>query len=139
MTGAPLALPKKYTDIPSEFKGIERPCCTHGARLTLTKHARLRFWQRIRPNVTDHEIVEEAVSALHSGDPRFRFRAHIFDNPYRPTSIRLITVLSSDMRLPPFFVDCRWEYDKKWHQHLAEQLKQTTSPTAEPGAESEVR
>ncbi len=109
---------REQSDIPSEFKRVRLPVIQDGARIGLTKHARLRFWQRIRQNVTDQEIIQEAAYALRSGDPRFRFRAHIFDNPHRPTVIKLITVLRGDMWLRPFFVDCQWERDEKWHRHL---------------------
>ncbi len=112
--------PREYDDIPAIYRLEPHRIEQNGAILTFVKHARLRYWQRIRSNVHDSEILQAAADALCRGDPRFRFHAQIFDNPYRPTVVRLITVLRSDMWLPEFFVDCRYEQDIKWHRHLEE-------------------
>lgn len=109
---------RSQQDIPSRFKGIRLPVEQDGARLAMTRHARLRYWQRLGTDVTDQHIIEHAARALREGDPRFRFRARIFDNPHRPTVVVLITVLSDEMNLPAFAVDFTFERDDKWHEYL---------------------
>ena len=85
-------------------------------RLRVCTHARERFWQRVKPGLSDGRVLLEALSAYRSADPRFIWRAKVWDNPHRPATVVLVTVLDDRHAMPPAQTWVRFHRDNKWCQ-----------------------